>query len=42
MILEHVYATTNDADEQTKEDFYGKLQGEGEQIYIHVYMHEMY
>ena len=34
LILVHVYAAKNDADEQTKEDFYGKLQEEDEQIYI--------
>ena len=29
----HVYAPTNDADEQTKEDFYGKLQEVAEQVH---------
>ena len=32
----HVYAPTNDADEQTKEDFYGKLQEVAEQVHKHV------
>ena len=30
-----VYAPTNDADEQTKEDFYGKLQEVTEQVHNH-------
>ena len=31
----HVYAPTNNADEQTKEDFYGKLQEVTEQVHNH-------
>ena len=31
----HVYALTNDADEQTKEEFYGKLQEVAEQVHKH-------
>ena len=31
----HVYAPTNDADKQTKEEFYGKLQEVAEQIHKH-------
>ena len=31
----HVYAPTNDADEQTKDDFYGKLQEVAEQVHKH-------
>ena len=30
-----MYAPTNDADEQTKEDFYGKLQEVAEQVHKH-------
>lgn len=31
----HAYAPTNDADEVTKEDFYGKLQEVAEQVHKH-------
>ena len=31
----HTYAPTNDADEVTKEDFYGKLQEVAEQVHNH-------
>ena len=31
----HVYAPTNDAHEQSKEDFYGKLQEVTEQVHNH-------
>ena len=31
----HMYAPTNDADEQTKEEFYGKLQEVAEQVHKH-------
>jgi len=31
----HIYASTNDAGEVTKEDFYGKLQEVAEQVHKH-------
>jgi len=31
----HAYAPTNDADDVTKEDFYGKLQEVAEQVHKH-------